>query len=344
MTRMLLPALLLAACASKQERAPATVEQPGTIVAEAELGVGRAVEAGSPPRALLLELKPRGQMPKRLADDIGAGRAWLRVERPRGLSFAGPDLLLGEGPFRPATALLLFVQPKEGTTRIAEPALLRLAGRVDAALVASRIETIAEPLGDGGDELAKIESANLRVLLGHGLDVLLACVGSGKLDTHHWIRVVDAEGNPADWRQALEAARGGGSLEALAPCRVLVRSRHPGDPVPAHYRVRLDDVVVAAQARLVPGKDAYDWIWEGVWSARLVAPAPEGEGPAAWPAGAPALEVRYKEYVPPAGGGTGAFWRGLLAPLALGADVGVAFLEGDGPLVDSVAERQRQRN
>jgi hypothetical protein len=41
---------------------------------------------------------------------------------------------------------------------------------------------------------------------------------------------------------------------------------------------------------------------------------------------------------------TGPFWRGLLAPLALGADVGMAFLEGDEPLLDSVAERQRARD
>jgi hypothetical protein len=48
--------------------------------------------------------------------------------------------------------------------------------------------------------------------------------------------------------------------------------------------------------------------------------------------------------VPPPGGATGSFWRTLLTPLTLGADFGMAFLEGDEPLLDSVAERQRERN
>ncbi len=340
MKRMLV-GLLLAACASK-ERATVTVEEPGTIVAEAELGVGRAVEAASPPPALLLELRPKGPLPTRLESDLRAGRDWLRVERPRGFSFAGRALLKGEGPFRPSTASLLFVQPRQGDGKVAEPALLRLGGQVEAEAIRSRIETIPPPKDDDMDELAKVESADLRVLLGHGLDVLLTCAGSGELDTHHWIRVVDAQGMPAAWQPALDAARAARSLDGLEPYRVLVRRRHPGDPVPAHYSVRLGDVVVAAQARLVARKDTFDWIWEGVYSAHLTAPAPEG--PAAWPAGAPALEVRYKEYVRPSGDATGAFWQGLLSPLALGKDIGMAFLEGDGPLVDSVAERQRQRN
>jgi hypothetical protein len=338
----MLPGLLLAACASS-ERTPTTVEEPGKIVAEAELGVGRAVAAASPPPVLLRELRPKGPMPTRLAGDLRAGRSWLRVERPRGLSFAGAALLAGDaGPFRPATASLLFVQPKEGESKVAEPALLRLAGSVDAAAILSRIETIEAPEGDGTDELAKIENADLRVLLGHGLDVLLSCAGSGELDSHHWIRVVDEAGHPAAFEPALDAARTARRLGDLAPYRVLVRRRHPGDPVPAHYRVRLEDVVVAAQARLVARKGGFDWIWEGIWSARLTAPVPEG--PAAWPASAPPLEVRYKEYVRPSGDVTGAFWQGVLAPLALGADIGAAFLEGEGSLTDSVAERQRRRN
>jgi hypothetical protein len=207
--------------------------------------------------------------------------------------------------------------------------------------VASRVESIPEPAP--GDDFASIESADLRVLLGHGLDVLLGCVGSSELDTHHWIRLVDAQGAPAAIEPALAAARGGGGLEALAPYRVLVRRRTPGDPRPAHFRVRLGDVVVAAQARVTARKDELDWTWEGVWSAHLVAAPPAGPDP--WPPDAPALEVRYKEYVRPSDGDvTGAFFRTLLAPVALGADVGVAFLEGDGPLIDSVAERQRARN
>jgi hypothetical protein len=337
--RWLLPALVLAACASKQQGPRATVQEPGAVVGEAQLAVGRTVATESP-RALHLELKPSGTMPERLAKDIGAGHTWLRVEQPRGFSFAGRDLLEGAGPFRPATGSFLFVQPREGAATLAEPALLRLGGRVDPSLVASRVETIAEPAA--GDDFGRIGSAELRVLLGRGLDVLLGCVGSSELDTHHWIRLVDAEGAPAALAPALDAARSGQGLGALAPYGVLVRRRTPGDPVPVHYRVRLDDVVVAAQARVVARKDALEWTWEGVWSAHL-APAPP-PGPDPWPAGAPALEVRYKEYVQPSGGASGAFWRTLLAPVALGADVGVAFLEGDGSLVDSVAERQRSRN
>lgn len=319
-----------------------TTEEPGRIVAEAQLRVGRAVEAASPPMALLLELKPEGPVPHRLSEDLRAGRTWLRVERPRGFSFAGRALLAGEGPFRPSTASLLFVQPREGEAKGAEPSLLRLGGEVEAGWIASRVETIAPTKEEGTDELAKVESVDVRVLLGHGLDVLLGCAGSSEMDTHHWIRVVDAQGQPAAFEKALDAARADRRLDGLAPYRVLVRRRRPGDPVPAHFSVRLDDIVVAAQARLVPKKDAVEWIWEGVWSARLGASAPEG--PAAWPASAPALVVRYKEYVRPSGDATGAFWQGLLAPLALGADIGMAFLEGDGSLVDSVAERQRQRN
>jgi hypothetical protein len=333
--------LLAFACASKG-RAPATVEEPGKIVAEAELGVGRAVEAASPPPALLLELRTKGPVPMRLSDDLRAGRTWLRVEGPRGFSFAGRALLAGEGPFRPSTASLLFVQPREGEAKGGEPALLRLGGVIDAKSLASRIETIPPPAAEDADELAKVESADLRVLLGHGLDVLLIGAGSGETDTHHWIRVVDAQGAPAAWQPALAAARQARRLDELAPYRVLVRRRRPGDPVPVHYSVRLSDIVVAAQARLVPRKDAFEWIWEGVWSARLLAPAPEG--PPAWPDTAPALVLRYKEYVRPSGDATGAFWHALLAPLALGADIGAAFLEGDQPLADSVAERQRQRN
>ena len=74
--------------------------------------------------------------------------------------------------------------------------------------------------------------------------------------------------------------------------------------------------------------------------ARLAGAA---EGPPAWPKEAPALEVRYKEYEPPTGGATGSFWQGVLAPLALGTDVGLAVLGGE-PLLDSVGERQRKRN
>lgn len=342
MTRRLLPAvLLLAACASKRDRVPVTVQEPGTIVAEAELRVGRTAEETSP-QAFLLELKPEGALPSRLARDIEGGHGWLRVDRPRGFSFAGRELLQGDGPFRPTGASFLFVQPKEGAPTHSEPGLLRLAGQVEAQSIASRIESVAAPEDGPEDELAAVDNVNLRVLLGHGIDVALQCAGSGEMDTHHWVRVVDAEGNPADWRPALREAASGRSLSSLAPYRVLVRRRHPGDPVPAHYLVRLDDVVVLAQARVVPKGDAFDWIWEGVWSAGLAAPAPEG--PPAWPRSAPPLEVRYKEYVRPSGNVTGAFFRGLLAPLALGADVGMAFLEGDGPLVDSVEEKQRARN
>jgi hypothetical protein len=337
--RRILPALLLFACSSKQPRPSTTVQEPGAIVGEAQLAVGRSVATESP-RALLLELKPSGAMPQRLASEVGAGRTWLQVERPRGFSFAGRDLLAGAGPFRPTAASFLFVQPRDGAATLAEPALLRLGGHVDPDFVASRVQTIAEPAP--GDDFASIGSADLRVLLGHGLDVLLSCVGSSELDTHHWIRLVDAEGAPAALEAALEAARTGKGLDALAPYGVLVRRRTPGDPVPVHYRVRLDDVVVAAQARIVARKDELDWTWEGVWSARLAPPPPPGPDP--WPAGAPPLEVRYKEYVPPSGGTSGAFWRTLLAPVALGADVGVAFLEGDGSLVDRVTERQRARN
>jgi len=337
----LLALALGAACASK-ERAPATVEEPGRIVAEAELKVGRAADAASPEPALLLELVPVGAMPSRLASDFRAGRTWLRVEGPRGFSFAGRALLSRDGPFRPSTASLLFVQPRQGEAKGGEPALLRLGGQVEAAAIVARVERIAPPGDDGADELAKIESSDVRVLLGHGLDVLLACAGSGELDTHHWIRVVDAQGAPAAWVPALEAARAERRLDALAPYRVLVRRRSPGDPAPTHFRVRLDDVVVAAQARLVTRKETIEWIWEGVWSARLGAPVPEA--PPAWPEGAPTLLVRYKEYERPSGGDTSAFWQGLLSPLALGADIGMAFLEGDQPLADRVAERQRQRN
>ena len=113
--------------------------------------------------------------------------------------------------------------------------------------------------------------------------------------------------------------------------------------MPLHYLVRLDDVIVATQMKAVPRKDEFDWVWEGVWSARLC--PSETAGPAAWPDSAPALVVRYKEYVRPSSGNlTGAFWHGVLTPFALGADIGKAFLEGDKPLLDSVAERQRQRN
>jgi hypothetical protein len=337
--RKLLPVLVLAACASN-DKAPATVEEPGRIVAEAELGVARAIEGGSPP-ALLLELEPKGATPTRLANDLREGRTWLRVERPRGFSFAGRALLARPEPFRAATASLLFVQPRSGEAKAAEPALLRLGGSVDAAAIRSRIETIPEEGNEGGDELARIESMELRVLLGHGLDVLLSCIGSGELDTNHWIRVVDADGAPAAWLPALEAAVATRRLDDLDPYRVLVRRRRPGDPVPSHYRVRLADVVVAAQSRLVDKGDSFEWIWEGVWSSRLTTPSPDG--PPAWPPEAPSLEVRYKEYVRPSGDASG-FWQGLLAPLALGADIGMAFLEGDKPMIDSVAERQRQRN
>ncbi len=339
--RRILPALLLVACASNESRPKETVQEPGTIVGEADLGVGRAVEAGSPP-TLLLELKPSGPVPSRLEDEIGAGRTWLRVDRPRGFSFAGRDLLAGAGLFRPSTASFLFVQPREGDATLAEPALLRIAGHADRSAVVSRIETIGEPAELHGDGLDLVGSADLRVLLGHGLDVLLRCVGSTAIDTHHWIRVVDAEGAPVALLPALEKCRAERRIEGLAPYRVLVRRRRPGEPVPTHYRVRLDDVVVAAQARVVSVREGLNWTWEGVWSARLAPPAPEGPDP--WPLAAPPLQVRYKEYVRPSGTATGAFWQGILAPIALGADVGLAFLEGDGPLLDSVAERQRERN
>lgn len=337
--RSVLLALLLAACGSTEPRATPTVQEPGTIVGEAQLAVGRSVAIASP-RALLLELKAPEAMPQRLAAELGAGRTWLHVDRPRGFSFAGRELIAGTEAFRPKTASFLFVQPREGgATPLADPALLRLTGQVERALLASRIETIEDPAG--ADDFQSIGSTDLRVLLGRGLDALLGCVGSGELDTHHWIRLVDAEGARVDVQTALDAA-GKGGLAALSPYRVLVRRRTPGDPVPVHFRVRLEDVLVAAQARLKGSEGTLDWTWEGVWSARL-APPPTALGEDAWPGAAPPLEVRYKEYTQPSGGVSTAFWRTLLAPVALGADVGIAFLEGEGSLVDSVAERQRDR-
>jgi hypothetical protein len=220
--------------------------------------------------------------------------------------------------------------------------MLRLEGTIAAAAIRERIETIDPPAEDG-DELKGIGNSNLRVLLGHGLDALLSCAGSGDMDTHHWIRTVDSDGKPAELKLVLEEAMAKRRFDALSSYRVLVRRRRPADPVPAHYRVRLDDLIVATQMRAVPRKEEFDWAWEGVWSARLSAPDPAGTE--AWPGSAPPLLVRYKEYVPPSSGNlTASFWHGVLTPFALGADVGKAFLEGDKPLFDSVAERQRERN
>jgi hypothetical protein len=335
--RKILPLLLLAACASKGSSPQPTVEHPGEVVGEAELGVQRTVRSDS---ALLLELEPKGKLPPRLEGEIGAGDHWLRVDRPRGFSFAGKGLLAGDLPFRPATASFLFVQPHEGPATLADPALLRLRGRIEAQAFAGRVEPVAPPETEG-EGLNEVESADLRVLLGHGIDVLLvAYAGSTTLDSHHWIGVVREDGAAADLNAVLDAARKGEALSELAPYRVLVRRRRAGESKPDHFRLRLEDVVVAAQARLLSASDGTEWVWEGVWSARVTSGT--FEGPPAWPATAPPLEVRYKEYERPASGNiAGAFWHALLAPVALGTDVGVAFLEGDR---DRIAERQRARN
>jgi hypothetical protein len=103
-------------------------------------------------------------------------------------------------------------------------------------------------------------------------------------------------------------------------------------------------VVVAAQTVLRPaGEAAYEWVWEGLWRGDLRS-EPGGTEPVAWREEPPLL-VHYKEFDPPREGGSGGFFRALLAPLALGADFGTSFFDEteDEGILERTAEKQRDR-
>jgi len=328
--------LLLPACAKGSART-----QPlalPTDTADARLTTERVARIEGTPPALGFEVAAAPALPPRLRTDLQAGRNWLVIRSPRRFSFAGGDLLLGRTLFKPTETSLTFAQEKTATdVPRRDPVLGRLRGRAARADLADRVRPIDDP-GITPEGLGALDQTDLRVMLGRGVDSLMALQGSTGDDVHVWVAVVGADRKPVDWVKALGRAYDLRSLAPLEPLHVLVMRRRTGY-LPSYFEMVLADVVLASQMKVEVGDAEMAWIWEGVWFGKMEAPPAATTAPD-WP-DLPLPTLSYTEFQRPSGN-LSAFWNVLMKPLALGADVGVTFIEGD-PLIEGVAEKQRAR-
>ncbi|MFQ5843991.1 MAG: hypothetical protein ACE5JG_03295 [Planctomycetota bacterium] len=329
--------LLAPGCATRTvpEEVPPEAGNP-RVVSAADFEVGRVMEAapgdGDAPSLAFEVGRARDERPARLAHDLDAGRTWLWVRDPWGLSCFGRELLAGETVFVPDEISVSFAQAVGPRRGAAEPALLRLEGSIGAEEVAGFLKP-AESMALVPPGLTDIESVDLRLLLGHGIDVLLSMAGPGqggstRLDTRAWMTVLDAEGEAADWLQELEQAHAAQNLTALGRYHVLVRRWRPqASPRAVYFRVPLGLVVVAAHMVVTAEGEGFRWVWEGIWGGQM-RPPPGPVRPVEWKR-RPALVLHYTEYRPQTtSGAPGAVWRTLLRPVALTADVGSAMARG----------------
>ena len=355
MPKAIVPLLVLAVAACRSDRPSSSpAPAPGGAAAETAIAVARVTALPPESRGVSLELEARAGAPDGLRRDAAEGRTWLDLRKPHGLSFAAPSLLAGESPFAAERSTVTFARPRgEAGTARRHPALWRIEGDVPAAALRARIEKL-DPSGHvqvAG--LGEVRDQDLRVLLGRGVDVLMATAGAehgghDALDTHGWGGVTDGADAavPTDtWLEELVAAHHASSLAPLDDRWVLVRRWRPsGSPRATWFRLRLADVAVASQSVLRPAGDAFSWTWEGLWRGEVL-PAPARVEAVAW-SDPPALTVLYKEFDPPRrGSATGGFFRALLAPLTLGADFGSSFFDEseDAGILETTLAKQRAR-
>jgi hypothetical protein len=254
---------------------------------------------------------PQTAPPKRNRIEMGRGRNVLLLRRPFAFSFVGTDLVEGRTPLPPERITVNFVQTRteDGTRR--DPALLRVQGPVPEAFTA-RVERCGEPRERR--TLDDVEDRNLRIQLGHGADALVALAAARTgTDVVAWYGV----DGPGDWQAALREAQGTGSLAPVDPYRVTVRLWCGGTD--SWFRLRLSDVVLAANMAFEGGR----YTWEGLWVAALELPT----GTAARSTGIPS-RLHYAEYKQEGKSAGDVAWRALLTPLALAGDFGIAGMEG----------------
>ena len=343
MTRAwILPALLVA-CSTSPEKADMKKARPATkTLRTAELKVERVSRTPDPLGLALAVRYDKANPPERLSRDFQQGRAWLRIEKPRGFSFAIHDLLRREQVFLPSDASITFAQQRNPSSSRPrrEPALLRLEGTIQSDDIARHLEVVPDP-GLEVRGLGSFEDEDIRVLLGRGIDLLVGMAppeagGTDEYDTREWVAAIDGQGAPVELTEALAVARRAVSLAPLRDHRVLVRRWRPrARPRATFFRVRLEHVLLASQMAAKRRGGAYHWIWEGLWEGKM-GQAPASIEPPGWE-DAPQLTVHYKEYRQEAHAGR-AFWETLMSPLALGADVGKALFEGES-VVDRVTKK-----
>jgi len=343
MTRAWILLALLAACATSPEKADIKKAKPATkTLRTAELKVDRVSRTPDPLGLALSVRYDKANPPERLSKDFQQGHAWLRIEKPRGFSFAIHDLLRREQVFLPSDASITFAQqrnPASGRTR-REPALLRLEGTIHSDDIARHLEVVPDP-GLEVRGLGSFDDEDIRVLLGRGIDLLIGMAppeagGTDEYDTREWVAVIDGQGTEVGLIESLAEARRAVSLAPLRDHRVIVRRWRPrARPRATFFRVRLEHVLLASQMAAKRRGGEYAWVWEGLWEGKMQ-PAPQKIAPPGWE-DAPRLTVHYKEYKKESRSGR-AFWETLMSPLALGADVGKALFEGES-VVDRVTKK-----
>lgn len=341
MTRAWILLALLAACSSSGKSDEKKARPATTTLRTAELKVERVSRTPDPLGLALSVRYDKANPPERLSKDFQQGRGWLRIEKPRGFSFAVHDLLRREHVFVPGDASITFAQQRRASSSRPrrEPALLRLEGDIHPDDIAPHLEVVPDP-GFEIRGLGSFDDEDIRVLLGRGIDLLVGMAppeagGTDEYDTREWVAVVDGQGAEVELTDALAEARRAVSLAPLRDHRVIVRRWRPrARPRSTFFRVRLEHVLLASQMAAKRKGGKYHWIWEGLWEGRME-PAPAKIVPPGWE-DPPRLTVSYKEYKEERRAGR-AFWETLMSPLALGADVGKALFEGES-VVDRVTK------
>lgn len=248
------------------------------LIGEEDREVTRILAHAAAQPGLALDLRRDGTPPRGLRRALTEGRSHLVLRHPFAFSFVAHALLANESPFRMHLMAVDFTvlhgRDGRGTP---EPAALHIEGEVDPAFLRQRIESIDRPPTPTVRLTDSTHDRDLRVMLGGGMDRLLAL---GDLSINHETRTwIGVEGPNEHWQAALDEARSKRSLLPLHPYRVLVRRwRTEAGGGTAWFRVHLADIVVAAQ--ITPAEKGA-WSWDGLWKASLQAPA-ETARPTPW--------------------------------------------------------------
>lgn len=284
----------------------------------ADFRVPRAVRLGQE-ADLAFEIDPaeRGKAPPRLVRELDRGRNWLALEEPRIFSAAAPELLRGDETFALEAVEVRFSQ-QEGEGAAPSPALLVLQGPVrEGTLRAAAAEPASPPKGLGLDAL---DNGDLRVALGHGMDVAMAVGASGDgLETYAWVEVREngAQVPPEAWTGRLRQVHREATLEPVRPLEVLVRRWRPqAEPRESYFLVPLARIVLCAQMEVSREGGALRWRWEGVWRGEM---RRIGEEQATAPIATPSpAVVRYSQFEQVRAEGGPTVWRALLSPVTVG--------------------------
>ena len=328
-------AILAASCASKEEReVQQDIATPTKKDAnETKVKVDRVSLQAGEPSTVAFEMTRPPVMPSRLKRAFDNNRNWLHLRDPRRYSFAAGDILTGKTLFLPSSSGMTYAQEnRERDLPLPGPVLVRFEGTIDSDALKPHIRAVKNP-GLTPEGLGVIEDTDLRVMLGRGVDLLMATQSADPLDVHVWVAVVDKSGKPVEWRSRLIDAYRSRSVIELRPLNVVIMRRRSAT-LPRYFRLELEHVVIGAQMVLKPSATKTAWIWEGVWFGRMDKAPTEIVDPD-WP-DLPLPNVVYKEFKRPKGTLSG-FWPALMKPLALGAEVGTAFIDGD-PVFDRYAK------